>query len=161
MLFLAAGETTAQSQYLEHTYKLDDAANSPPATLAEVEWLVGSWVGEAFGGTVEEVWNSPSAGSMVGMFKTMKDGKVGLYELELIVEEEGSLTLKVKHFGPDFHAWEEKEDYVSFPLVKIEDNAIHFSGISFYRIDENRIEVYLIYRTKDSVREEKLTYRRR
>ena len=45
--------------------------------------------------------------------------------------------------------------------MKIEENAIHFSGISFYRIDENRIEVYLVYRTKDSVREEKLTYRRR
>ncbi len=161
VLLVSAGRAFAQSQYLEHTYRLDAAANRPAATLADVDWLVGSWVGEAFGGEVEEVWNPPSAGSMVGMFKTTKDGKVGLYELELIVEEEGSLDFKVKHFGPDFHAWEEKEDYVSFPLVKIEDNAIHFSGISFYRIDENRIDVYLVYRTRDSVREEKLTYRRR
>jgi hypothetical protein len=160
-LVLAAGETAAQSQYLEHTYKLDDPANSPPATLADVEWLAGSWVGEAFGGNVEEAWNPPSAGSMVGMFKVMKDGKVSLYELELIVEENDSLNFKVKHFGPDFHAWEEKEDYVSFPLVKIEENAIHFSGISFYRIDENRIEVYLVFKTADSIREEKLVYRRR
>lgn len=160
LLFLTAGETAAQSRYLEHTYKLDSPANSPPATLADVDWLVGSWVGEAFGGTVEEAWNPPSAGSMVGMFKAMRDGKVSLYELELIVEEEGSLDLKVKHFGPDFHAWEEKEDYVSFPLVKIEENAIHFSGISFYRIDDDWIEVYLVYKTKDGIREEKLVYRR-
>jgi hypothetical protein len=59
----------AQSVRTEHTFALDDPENRPPATLDEVSWFAGSWSGEAFGGTFEEVWNPPSEGSMVGMFK--------------------------------------------------------------------------------------------
>lgn len=161
VVLCASAQSFGQSKYTEHTYRLDDPDQQPAASLADVSWLVGNWAGEAFGGSVEEVWNPPSAGSMVGMFKAMKDGAVSLYELELIVEERGSLNFKVKHFGPDFHAWEEKDEFVAFPLVKVEESAIHFSGISFYRLGPDRIDVYLVYRTKDGVREEKLVYFRR
>jgi len=64
--------------------------------------MVGSWTGEAFGGTFEEVWNPASLGTMVGLFKFMGDDAVSFYELMLLTEEEGSLVLKV---------WEEKLVY--------------------------------------------------
>lgn len=162
ILLVLTGTAVAQSRQLEHTFKLDVPENRPPATLADVSWLVGSWTGEAFGNTFEEVWNPPSAGSMIGFFKLMQDDQVGFYELLLLVEEEDSLSLKVKHFNPDFTAWEEKADYVDFRFVKAEDNAIHFSGISFYRISDDEMHAYLVMRSKDgTVREEKLAYRRR
>ena len=151
----------AQSQRTEHTFRLDDPEARPPATLDDVSWLVGSWVGEAFGATFEEVWNPPSAGSMVGLFKLLDGDEVAFYELLLLVEEAGSLSLKVKHFNPDFSAWEEKTDYVDFRFVRAEANAIHFSGISFYRIDDDEMHGYIAMRTGDEVREEKLVYRRR
>ncbi len=44
----------AQSQRTEHTFKLDNPDDRPPATLDDVSWLVGNWAGEAFGGTFEE-----------------------------------------------------------------------------------------------------------
>ena len=122
--------------------------------------LVGSWSGSAFGGTFEEVWNPPSADSMVGFFKLMGDGKVILYEILLIREEQGSLNLKVKHFADDFTAWEEKDDYVRFPFIRADENALHFSGISFYRIDENEMHAYLVMRDGENIREEKLVYKR-
>jgi hypothetical protein len=159
-LLVAAGAATAQTQRTEHTYKLDDPDDRPAATLEDVAWLVGSWSGEAFGSTFEQRWNPPSAGSMIGFFKLLSDDQVIFYELLLLVEEEGSLSLKVKHFAADFTAWEEKEDYVTFRFIKAEKDAVHFSGISFYRIDENTLHGYLVMRSGEDVREEQLIYKR-
>ncbi len=151
---------SAQSLNTEHTYKLDDADSRPAASLQDVSWLVGSWSGEAFGNRFEEVWNPPSAGSMVGMWKLMDEEKVVFYELMLIVAEEGSLSLKVKHFNDDLTAWEEKDDYVRFRLVKFDENAVHFSGLSFHRINEDEIHAFIVLHHEGEVREEKLVYRR-
>ena len=159
MIFLAQ-VSLAQSQHTEHTFKLNDPGNRPAATLEDVSWLVGNWSGEAFGSSFEEGWNPPSAGSMIGFFKLMDGDAVVFYELLLLVEEEGSLSLKVKHFNADFTAWEEKEDYVTFRFIKADEDAVHFSGISFYRIDENTLHGYLVMRTGDEIREEKLVYHR-
>lgn len=157
---LFAGTAMAQSVKTEHTYKLDDPESRVPAKLEDVAWMVGSWTGDAFGGTFEEVWNPASVGSMVGMFKVIGDEAVSFYELMLLVEEEGSLSLKVKHFNPDFTAWEEKDDYVHFRLVSIEPDAIHFSGLSFYRISDDEIHTYIALHNEGKVWEEKLVYRR-
>jgi hypothetical protein len=97
---------------------------------------------------------------MIGFFKLMDGDDVVFYELLLLVEEEGSLSLKVKHFSADFTAWEDKADYVTFRYVTSDDDAIHFSGISFYRIDDETMHGYIVFRNGDDVREEKLVYRR-
>lgn len=158
LTLLLAAPVAGQMQQTEHTFKLDDADGRPPATLDDVAWLVGSWSGPAFGGTAEEVWNPPSAGSMVGMFKLMQSDEVSFYELLLIVEEEGTLNLKVKHFNADFSAWEEKADYINFRFISADEDAIHFSGISFYRITPDELHVYLALHKGDTVREHKLVY---
>jgi hypothetical protein len=155
-----SGTAAAQSTKTEHTYKLDDSETRVPGTLGDVAWMVGSWSGEAFGGTFEEVWNPASLGTMVGMFKVLGDDTVSFYELMLLAEEEGSLVLKVKHFNPDFTAWEDKEDYVTFRLVRIEPGAVHFSGLSFYRVSNDEIHTYIALHNDDKVWEEKLVYRR-
>jgi hypothetical protein len=160
-LLLMGVNSVAQTQRTEHTFRLDDPDIRPAATLEDVSWLVGSWVGEAFGSTFEEVWNPPSAGSMVGLFKLMSDDEVSFYELLLLVEEQGSLSLKVKHFNADFTAWEDKGDYVTFRFINAEPDALHFSGISFYRVDADTMHAYMAMRHGDEVREEKLFYRRR
>jgi len=160
-VLLLSSTASAQSPRTEHTFKLDDPDVRPPATLEDAAWLTGSWEGEAFGSAFEQAWNPPSAGSMIGFFKLMNGDDVAFYELLLLVEEEGSLSLKVKHFNPDFTAWEEKGDYVDFRFVKADENAIHFSGISFYRISDDEMHGYLAMKNKEGIREEKLVYRRR
>ena len=160
-VLLSSWTAAAQSARTEHTYKLDDPGTRVPASLDDVAWLVGSWSGEAFGGTFEEVWNPASVGSMVGMFKLMNDGEVNFYELLLLVEEEGSLSLKVKHFTPGFTAWEEKDDYVHFRLVGLGSGVVHFSGLSFYQVSDDEIHAYIAMHNEDKVWEEKLVYRRR
>ena len=144
----------------EHTYRLSEDEAPPTATLEDASWLAGSWTGTAFGQTFEEVWNPPSAGSMVGFFKLMGEDGVSMYEILLLTVDEGRLSLKVKHFNPDFTAWEEKGDYVNFKLVKVEPDALHFAGISFYRRDENHIDAYIVMKEKDGIKEYELKYTR-
>ncbi len=144
----------------EHTYRLAEGEAPPSVSIDQVDWLSGSWKGTAFGKEFEQVWNPPSAESMVGFFKLMDEGKVDFYELLVINQVEGRLTMKVKHFTREFVAWEEKDDYVSFPIVAIEENEIHFSGISFHRVDDDNFIGYIVMRTKDGLKEEKLTYQR-
>lgn len=161
-LVLMANLATAQSQKTEHTLALDDPDQRPAASLDQVAWLAGSWTGTAFGQKLEEVWNPPSAGSMVGMFKLYDEDKgVNFYELMLIVEQENSLSLLVKHFSRDFVSWEDKEGHVNFKLVRIDPDAIHFSGLSFYRTTQDTMDVYLAMRLKDgSVKEEHMLFKR-
>ncbi len=162
LAWVVVSPVSAQSAHTENTFKLDASSPRPKASIEQVDWLVGNWVGTAFGNRFEEVWNPASAGTMVGFFKLYNDDGVVFYELLLIVEEEGSLSLKVKHFSENFHAWESKEDFINFKLVKIEPNAIHFSGLSFYRDGPNKINGYIVMKGKDgTVREEPLSYERR
>lgn len=145
----------------ENTFQLSEGEERPAATIEDASLLVGSWAGTAFGGRFETVWNPPSAGTMVGFFKLMGDEGVTFYEILLLSVEDGTLSLKVKHFNPDFTAWEEKADYVNFQLVKKEKDALHFGGISFYRRDADNIDGYIVMRNGDNVTEHHLTYERR
>ncbi len=145
----------------QHTFALGEGESAPAATLKDVTWLAGTWHGTAFGSTFEEVWSPPSADSMVGTFKLIgEDGMVKFYELLILTVDSGRLTLKVKHFNADFSAWEEKAEYVSFKVVSVAENAIHFAGISFYQRDNDQMDGYIVMRTSEGVTEEKLSYRR-
>ena len=144
----------------ENTYQLSEGEQRPAATLDDAKWLAGSWSGTAFGQVFEEVWNAPSADSMIGMFKLMSDDGVAFYELMLLTVDDGTLSLKVKHFNPDFSAWEEKNDFVNFRLVKKEPDALHFGGISFYRRDAQTMDAYIVMRGDAGVSEHHLAYKR-
>ena len=157
---LIAFNVAAEAPGTEHTFRLEDGEQRPSATLEDVAWLAGSWTGSAFGEQFEEVWNPPSAGSMVGLFKLYDGDEVSFYEILLIIEEQGSLALRVKHFTADFVAWEEKPDYVSFPLVRVDTDAVHFSGLSFYRTGPDSIDGYIVMKSAAGIQEEKLVYQR-
>ena len=145
----------------DHTYALEGDETRPEATIEDAEWLVGSWTGTAFGQQFEEVWNAPSAGTMIGLFKLYGDEGVSFYELLELSVEDGTLSLKVKHFNADFTAWESREDYVTFRLVKKDDDALHFGGLSFYRRGDNSIDGYIVMRDGEELTEHPLQYQRR
>lgn len=160
LLLLPPIAVFAAEKQTEHTYRLADGETHPPATLDDAHWMVGSWTGTAFGKRFEEVWNRPSAGSMVGMFKLFGDDGVSMYELMAMTVEDGTLSLKIRHFGADFTAWEEKDEDVGLKLVKKEDDALHFGMVSFYRRGNDRIDAYVLFRNDHEVVERAIAYQR-
>jgi len=132
------------------------AVPSPAATLQEMMWLAGRWTGTGLGGVTEETWSAPASGAMMGMFRLVKDEKVVFYEFLTLVEHEGSLRLKLKHFNPDLTGWEEKADFVTFRLLKITPTEAFFDGLTFRLESPDRLQIFLALRnrTDGTVREE-------
>jgi hypothetical protein len=99
---------------------------------------------------------------MVGYFRLVKDGKPVFYEIMTLLEHEGSVEMRLKHVNPDMTGWEEKERYVTFRLVKHDATGAYFSGLTFRRVNDDRIEGFLALRNRadGTVREEKFVYRR-
>ena len=83
-----------------------------------------------------------------------------MYELMLIVEEKGSLNVKLKHFNADFTAWEEKDKFISFPLVKLTVDAAYFNGLTYRRDGSDRLKVYVAIKEGEDVHEEELLFHR-
>ena len=158
LMVSTTSELFGQSLLTANTLQLDDPTQRPSASINDLAWLAGSWEGEAFGGTVEEMWTLPTAGTIVGVFKGVTDGSVMFYEIEWIAEEEGSLTLKLKHFHPDFTGWEEREEMVEFPLVRLTHDAVYFDGLTFRRVGQDGLVAYVALRQDGQVREEEIVY---
>ena len=64
----------------------------------------------------------------MGMYRLVLNGKPSFYEFIHLAEERGSLVMKLKHFNADLTAWEEKDRFVTVPLVKLGVNEAWFSG---------------------------------
>ena len=135
----------AQSSEKKSTKNTQPNTKTKEATkkiqLSDVAWIAGDWQGEAMGGEFEESWNPPMGGSMMGMFKFVKDNEVGFYELLTIVEEDGTLMLRLKHFDKKLNGWEAKEKSVEFPFVSHSEKETVFDGLKFVRIDETRMRI--------------------
>ncbi|MCH7963088.1 MAG: hypothetical protein IH852_04025 [Bacteroidetes bacterium] len=139
---------------MEYTLTYDSLIGSPKATLEDVAWISGYWRGEAFNGEVEEIWSSPLGNSMVASFKLVVDDEVKFYEIEIITEINGTLMLRLKHFHSDLRGWEEKDETVDFPLVKITESRVFFDGMTFEKVSDNEMNVYVLIKQEDKVAEE-------
>lgn len=159
---VAAAQSPADQGATPNTLTLKEGAPRTPAKVTDLAWLAGRWTGEGLGGRVEEAWSEPDAGSMVGYFRLVKDGKPVFYEIMTLLEAEGSVEMRLKHVNPDMTGWEEKTAFVTFKLVKHDESGAYFSGLTFKRNGPDQIDGYLALRnrTDGSVREEKFTYRR-
>ncbi|MDO5969688.1 DUF6265 family protein [Flavivirga aquimarina] len=127
--------------------------------LENISWISGNWKGEAFGGITEENWSEPSGGSMMATFKLINNNKVSFYEIEIIREVENTLILQLKHFNNDLKGWETKDETVDFPLKEITANKVIFEGMSFEKVSDNEMNVYVdIHQKNGSIETVKFNY---
>ena len=160
-LLCVATVAGAQERQTEHTLKIGPGFKRPAATIADMEWLAGTWRGEGLGGQSEEIWSAPRGGVMMGMYRHLKGDAPVFYEFLTLSESDGALVIRLKHFNPDLTGWEEREESVSFPLAAIRDGAYYFEGMTFVPGADGTLTIYLAIRGKDGqVREETFRYRR-
>lgn len=135
-------------------------AGSPPARLADLSWLTGTWQGEGIeGAPALEAYAVAAGGQMVGHFRQLnKDGTVMFYELITIVEEHGSLAYRLKHFNADLTGWEEKDKVVTFPLTSATKGRWDFSGLVYERTGPDAVTATVMVHG-DNGKEETLVFR--
>ena len=92
--------------------------------------------------------------------KLMHDGKLSMVEIIMIIEVDGSLEVRLKHFNADFSAWEEKDEYVSFPLVRLTDDAAYFERLTYIHKAADQPQVYLATLREDGLHEEEAIFNR-
>jgi len=118
----------------------EEGFKSPPATLDQMDWLVGQWEGKGIrGAPAMESWLKPMGGMMVGTFvQEDADGAIMFTEHMYLVQEDGSLALKLKHFNADLTGWEEKDDFLTFRLVAIEPCVAYFNALTLRCADKEK-----------------------
>ena len=159
LLLFFATSLKAQENF-SNTMTLQPGEKSPEATLEDIAWIQGHWRGEAFGGITEEIWTPPLGGSMMCAYKLVVDGEVDFYEIVTISEIGNTLILRLKHFHKDLKGWEEKDETVDFPLVKVSKDKMFFDGFTFEKISENEMNVYVDIGGKEGKKEMKFNYKR-
>jgi len=103
---LVSGPAAAQDARIE-TQIGAEGFESPPATLDQLDWLVGQWVGDGIRGEpAMESWLPPAGGTMVGTFVQEArddDGSSTILFTEhmYLMQERGTLVLRLKHFTAD------------------------------------------------------------
>jgi len=128
------------------------------ANISDVAWIAGHWRGEALGGVVEELWSPSLGGSMMGSFKLVSDGATNFYELQTISEESGSLVFRIKHFGNKLEGWEEKEKPEDLLLLKLTDTRAFFDGVTFEKVSDKKLNIYVVFEQKGHTSEAKFAY---
>ncbi|WP_158975334.1 DUF6265 family protein [Cellulophaga sp. L1A9] len=149
LLLLVTSLCTAQNTLSPTT---DETA--PKATLADASFMTGHWIGEAFGGISEEIWTKAEGDSMMFSFRLVIEGKVDFYEIGHIIEEGETIHLQLKHFSGELDGWEAKDEFQDFPLVKKEDNALYFDGLTYKKISDTEMIAYILAEEEDGSTQE-------
>jgi len=110
-----------------------DGQAGPRASLADVAWLQGHWVGEMPQGPVEHYTLSPMFGQLPAFVRAADKKGVMFYEISLIAEVGGSLTVRVKHFTDALAGWEAQQGYIDRPLVARDATNLYFDGVTYSR----------------------------
>lgn len=125
--------------FLLHGY--GHGEDSKSYSLDKLDWLVGHWSGEAFGGICEEIWSPASGESMVGTFKLTVDNNVSFYEFMTITSDSSGYNLRLKHFNSDLTGWEEKKDVITFSYISSSDNRITFDGLEYELQSDDTLKI--------------------
>ncbi len=102
-------------------------AAGPPATVANLAWMTGTWSAPAGPNTLEENWVVPGNGSMAALVRMTGAGGVSMWEVITIEEKDGSLTMNVQQWNKGF---EPRSEVQTLELSEITDNSVNFTAVS-------------------------------
>ncbi len=128
----------------QNTLHYNDEKGSPEASFEAISWLTGNWKGASDFGKFEENWSVPNGNSMLFSFKMWNESEVIFYEIGHIIMKDKSLMMQIKHFDKDLKGWEKQEETEDFRLVKIEKNRVYFDNITYEKVSDNEMNVYVL-----------------
>lgn len=113
-------------------------AQRKTAKLADLSWLAGCWESSNKATTVNEQWMEPDGGVMLGMGRTVKDGRAVDWEFMRIEERGDGLAFIAKPRA--------SPDETAFPMIRLsatevvfENPAHDFPQRVIYRLDGEKL----------------------
>ncbi|HNV97948.1 MAG TPA: DUF6265 family protein [Chitinophagales bacterium] len=145
--------------HAQEVKKLEAGQAPGKATIDQISWLAGYWEGTGFGGNCTELWLPAADKAMQGIFRFVLNDTLIFTEYMHLIEEDSSLTIKLKHYGKDLEGWEEKSEWTTFKLVSIENQTAYFSGLT-YSVTGNKLLIRLTLKEGDQVYTEDFNFKR-
>lgn len=115
-----------------------------PASIDDVRWLEGYWMGKMPEGPVEQYFLPPAASQMPSFVRSLNDKGIIFYEIATFVERGGTIFIRLRHFTPDLVGWEDRSGAIERPLLAIEGGNLFFDRASFIRTGEDTYTVYFL-----------------
>ncbi len=70
------------------------------------------------------------------------------------------MEVRIKHFDSNLSGWEEKDEFQAFPLVKLGKDEAWFDGMTFRKLPDGGLDVYVLIHKKDGSQvEERFPYK--
>ena len=95
------------------------ASAQAPVSIGHAAWLAGCWVTERGKATIEEQWMAPAGGTMLGMGRTIREGKLDDYELTVIRITDGRM---------DYEAHPMMQPTAVFTATVVSDTLLQFEN---------------------------------
>lgn len=119
------------------------AAGSPGAgqVQAGLAWLEGRWCGEDAGQRIDESWLPQAGGMLLGMSRTLRDGKVVSFEFMRIVVDGDAASFHVQPNGapPTVFAMEARGE----GWIRFANQAHDFPNRVEYRRNGDRLSAWI------------------
>jgi len=136
-------------------------ALAAPSDIDRLGFLAGCWtLTRPNGATIEEQWLPPAGGAMIGMSRTVHDGKLRAYEfMRILPAADGKLQFVATPSGQAEGA---------FPLKDVAENAVTFENpqhdfpqrILYRRVDKDSLAARIEGAIDGQSRSVDFTYRR-
>jgi hypothetical protein len=121
-----------------------EGAAPAKASIADVRWMEGEWEGTLESGMQQHTVFSPVSGHMPGFTRAWgPDGAIWFYEINDLVEADGSLEFRVKHFSGELAGWEGKDQFIRHRLVRIAAQELYFDGITIIKEGPDHFTVFV------------------
>lgn len=102
------------------------ARTDAPASVADLGWISGSWIGQLGDRNLEETWSEPGAGTIAAVVRMTSDDKTVMVELLFIREENGTLALHVEPWNPELQPG--MPGFQKLVLTELGENRARFTG---------------------------------
>jgi hypothetical protein len=95
------------------------SAGPAASSIARISWLGGCWESADPSRGIEEQWMRPRGGTMLGMSRTVREGRTREFEHMRIEERDGRLVFTSKPSG---------QDEASFDSIEVTSSSIAFEN---------------------------------
>ena len=102
------------------------AQGTTTATLKDIAFLEGHWLGQYNGGPIEASWSGPAGSNIMGYLRMINNEKPTLYEVFVFEQTEKGPKAMVKHFKPGLISLEEKDVADRYNFIEAKKNQALF-----------------------------------
>jgi hypothetical protein len=103
-------------------------AAGPPAKIADLAWMTGTWSAAVGANTLEENWISANGGGIAAMVRMSGAKGVSMWEVITIEEKDGSLAMTVQQWGSGFEPRTPVAQKLE--LAEIGDKRVKFKAVT-------------------------------